>query len=60
MPQDVLSAQFGIILRYCLMFFFPKDPGMVCPILRKGFPIQSYSRDGIKTINPTLGKGLNS
>ena len=29
-------------------------------VLRKGFPLQSYSRDGIKTINPTLGKGLDA
>ena len=37
----------------------PQDPDMS---LRKGFPISpySYSGDKIETINPTLGKGLDS
>ena len=39
-----------------LMVYIPKDP-FVCP---KGFPLQSYSVDGIETINPTLGRGLDS
>ena len=29
-------------------------------VLRKGFPLPSYSGDGIETINPTLGRGLDS
>ena len=29
-------------------------------VLRKGLALHSYSKDGIKTINPTLGKGLDS
>ena len=29
-------------------------------VLRKGFPLKSYPRDGIETINPTLGSGLDS
>ena len=37
----------------CILLF-PKD------VLRKGFPVQSYSGDGIETINPTLGTGLDS
>ena len=30
----------------------------VCP--QKGIPLLSYSGDGIETINPTLGRGLDS
>ena len=29
-------------------------------VLRKRFPLQSYSGDGIETINPTPGRGLDS
>ena len=28
--------------------------------LRKGFPLHSYPKDGIGTLNPFLGKGLDS
>ena len=36
----------------------PKDP-FVCP--KEGItPIHSYSRDGIETLNPILGRGLDS
>ena len=31
----------------------------ICPWI-SGFPLYSYSGDGIETINPTLGKGLDS
>ena len=37
---------------------FPKDP-FVCSF-RKGFPLSSFSGDGIQTINPTLGRRLES
>ena len=28
-------------------------------VLRKGFPLYSYCGDGIETINPTLGRGMD-
>ena len=34
----------------------PKDP-FVCP--KKGISLTTYSGDGIQTINPTLGMGLD-
>ena len=40
------------------LYTYPKDP-FVCP-KSPGFPLQSYSEDGIHTINPTLGRGLDS
>ena len=29
-------------------------------VLRKGLPLHSYSKDGIGTLNPILGRGLDS
>ena len=30
----------------------------ICPKI-SGFPLYFYSRDGIETINPTLGRGMD-
>ena len=42
---------------YISWYNIPKDPDMS---YEKGFPLYSYSGDGIQTINPTLGKRLDS
>ena len=41
-----------------LLFCPPKNPGIY--VLRKGLSLHSYYRDGIGTLIPILGRGLDS
>ena len=40
-----------------ILVYLPKDP-FLCPFW-KGLTLQSYCGDGIGTIKPTLGKGMD-
>ena len=51
---------FSLSIIYTGLFNRDSDNGISRCVLRKGLTLQSYCGDGIGTINPTLGRGLDS